>query len=65
MKKTLRCSYCGVVIGEHESMIVLRDAGKVREAIKASASTDSVAASECYHRHCYAHAYSQLRPVDG
>jgi len=60
MDKTLRCSHCRAVIGEHESMIVLRCAEEAWEVTTLSASASSLG-GECYHRHCYALAFSQLR----
>jgi hypothetical protein len=58
MEETLRCRYCDVVIGVHEPMIQFRD-GEARETTAARSAAEEHTPGECYHRSCYARAYSQ------
>ena len=63
MNRPLRCQQCNDVIGMFEPMIVL-SGGQARMTSRA-AEKDRAAdggdppMGECYHRFCYAQAYSQ------
>jgi hypothetical protein len=64
MNGPLRCQQCNDVIGMYEPMIVLSggQARKTSRATERNSATEVVGefpVGECYHRACYALAYSQ------